>query len=132
MLSSSSLHKKKEVLARNGGGNLGKKCVFVFVLVSVIVALEHETPSIIVSRLGYPFVSCLAIHKFICWSLLESMLPRQLSCHPYVKKNSNLNKPSIKSSICSYKFSTMLVFLELVPNHFILLSTSNMLHILCH
>ena len=44
MLSSSSLHKNKEVLARNGGGKLGKKCVSVFVLVAVIVALEHDTP----------------------------------------------------------------------------------------
>jgi hypothetical protein len=26
------------------GGNLGKKCVFVSMLVAVIVALEHDTP----------------------------------------------------------------------------------------
>jgi hypothetical protein len=44
MLSSLILHKNKEVLARNGGGKMGKKCVFVFALVVVIVALEHDTP----------------------------------------------------------------------------------------
>jgi hypothetical protein len=44
MLSSSILRKNKEVLAKNGGGELGKKCVSVFVLVVVIVTLEHDTP----------------------------------------------------------------------------------------
>jgi hypothetical protein len=29
------------------GENLGKKCVSVFVLVAVLVALEHDTPFII-------------------------------------------------------------------------------------
>jgi hypothetical protein len=86
------------------GEILGKKCVSVFVLVAVIVALEHDTPFIIVSGLGNPFVSRLTIYKFICWVLLESMLPRPLSCHSYVQEKSNLNKPSIESAICSYKF----------------------------
>jgi hypothetical protein len=71
------------------GGNLGKKCVSVFVLVAVIVSLEHDTPFIIVSRLGNPFVSHLAFHKFISWVILESMLPRPLSCHSYVQEKSN-------------------------------------------
>jgi hypothetical protein len=44
MLSSSSFCKNKEVLTRNGGLKLGKKYVYVFVLVAVIVSLEHETP----------------------------------------------------------------------------------------
>jgi hypothetical protein len=42
------------------GGILGKGCVFVFVLVAVSVALEHDTPcSSFESRLGNPFVSRL-------------------------------------------------------------------------
>jgi hypothetical protein len=71
------------------GGNLGKKCVSVFVLVAVIVSLEHDTPFIIVSGLGNPFVSRLAFRKFIYWVVLESMLPRPLSCHSYVQEKSN-------------------------------------------
>ena len=58
MLSSLSLHKNKEVLTRNGGGKLGKKCVSVFVLVEVIVTLEHDT------RLYY----CIRVGKSICLS----------------------------------------------------------------
>jgi hypothetical protein len=44
MLSSSSLRKNKYVLAKNGRGELGKECVSLFVLVAVMVALEHDTP----------------------------------------------------------------------------------------
>jgi hypothetical protein len=58
MLSSSSLHKNKEVLAKNGGGKLGKKCVSVFVLVAVIVTLEHDTP----------LHHCIRVGKSICLS----------------------------------------------------------------
>jgi hypothetical protein len=60
------------------GEILGKKCVSVFVLVAVIVTLEHDTPFIIISGLGNPFVSRLAFRKFIYWVVLESMLPRPL------------------------------------------------------
>jgi hypothetical protein len=56
MLSSSRLHKNKEVFARNGGGKLGKKCVFVFVLVAVIISLEHDTP----------LHHCIWVGKSIC------------------------------------------------------------------
>jgi hypothetical protein len=87
-------------------------------------------PFIIVFELGNPFFSRLTIQKFISWVLLESMLPRPLLCRSYLQEKSNLNKPSIESSICSYKFSTMSAFPESVLNHFILLSTSNMLLIL--
>jgi hypothetical protein len=120
MLSSSSLHKNKEVLTINGGWKLGNKCFFVFVLVAVIVALEHDTPFIIVSGLENPFASHLTIHKFTCWVLLDSMLPRPLSCRSYVQEKFNLNKPSIESAIYSYKFYTILAFPVSVPNHFIL------------
>jgi hypothetical protein len=101
-------------------GENWERNVFVFVLVVVIVALEHDTPFIIVSRLGNPFVSHLTIHKFICWVLLQSMLPRPLSCRSYVQEKSNRNNPSIESAICSYKFYTMSAFPDSVPNHFIL------------
>jgi hypothetical protein len=120
MLSSSSLHKNKEVLARNGGGKLRNKHVFVFMLVAVIVTLKDDIAFIIVSGLGNPFISHLTIYKFICWVLLDSMLPRPLSCHSYVQEKSNLNKPSIELTICSYKSSTMSSFPESALNHFIL------------
>jgi hypothetical protein len=71
------------------GGKLGKKCVSVFVLVAVIVTLEHDIPFIIVSGLGNPFISHLTFFKFIYWVILESMLPRPLSCHSYVQDKSN-------------------------------------------
>jgi hypothetical protein len=40
------------------GENLGKKCVSVFVLVAVIVALEHDTP----------LHHCIWVGKSICLS----------------------------------------------------------------
>ena len=52
ILFSSSLRKNKEVLVINGGGKLGHKCVFVFVLVAVIVALKHDTPPYHCIRVG--------------------------------------------------------------------------------
>jgi hypothetical protein len=70
------------------GENLGKKCVFVFVLVVVIITLEHDTSFVIVSGLGNTFFSCLSFYKFISWVVLESMLSRPLSCHSYVQEKS--------------------------------------------
>jgi hypothetical protein len=58
MLSSWSLSKNKEVLARNGGRKLGKKRRTVFVLVAVIVSLEHDTP----------LHHCIRVGKSICLS----------------------------------------------------------------
>jgi hypothetical protein len=58
MLSSSRFRKNKEVLARNGGGELGKKCVSVFPLVAVIVTVEHDTP----------LHHCIQVGKSICLS----------------------------------------------------------------
>jgi hypothetical protein len=72
------------------GENLGKECVSIFVLVVVIIALEHDTPFIIESGLGNPFVSCLTFHKFISWVIFESMPPRPLSFRSYVQEKSNL------------------------------------------
>jgi hypothetical protein len=89
MLSSSIMHKNKEELTRNGGGELGKKCVSVFVLVAVKSLLNMTPPFITVSGLGNPFVSRFTIHKFICWVLLDSMLPRQQLCHPYVQEKTS-------------------------------------------
>jgi hypothetical protein len=66
------------------GENLGNKCVSIFVLVAVIVALEHETPFIIESGLANSFVSRLSFRKFISWVVSESMLQRSLSFHSYV------------------------------------------------
>jgi hypothetical protein len=70
------------------GEILGKKCVSIFVLVAVIVTLEHDTPFVIQSGLGNPSVSCLTFRKFISWVVFESMLPRPLSCRSYVQEKS--------------------------------------------
>jgi hypothetical protein len=71
------------------GEILGKGCAFVFVLVAVSVALEHDTPcSSFESGLGNPFVSRLTCYKVISWVVFESMLPRPLSCHSYVQEKS--------------------------------------------
>jgi predicted esterase YcpF (UPF0227 family) len=71
------------------GENLRNKCVSVLVLVEIIVALEHDTPFIIVSGLGNTFVSRLGFCKFISWVILDSMFPRPLLCYSYVQENSN-------------------------------------------
>jgi hypothetical protein len=71
------------------GEILGKGYTFVFVLVAVSVALEHDTPcSSFESGLGNPFVSRLTYYKVISWVVFESMLPRPLSCHSYVQEKS--------------------------------------------
>jgi hypothetical protein len=95
--------------------------MYICICVSGSKSLLNMTPLfIIVSGLGNPFVSRLIIHKSVCWVLLESMLPRQLSCHSYVQEKFNLNKPSIESAICSPQTLTMSAFPESVLNHFIL------------
>jgi hypothetical protein len=100
------------------GENLGKKCVFVFVLVAVIVALEHDTPFIIVFGLGNPFFSHLVFHKFISWVLLESMLQRPLSCHSYVQEKSNPKQALYRVGHLQLQIPTMLAFPMSVSNHF--------------
>jgi hypothetical protein len=48
------------------GENLGKGCVFVFILLAVSVALEHDTPySLFEAGLGNPFVSHSTCYKVI-------------------------------------------------------------------
>jgi hypothetical protein len=65
MLSSSSLRKNKEVLARNGGGKIGKEMCLCIVLVAVIVALEHDTP----------LHHCIWVGKSICLSFDHPACP---------------------------------------------------------
>jgi hypothetical protein len=100
------------------GGNLGKKCVSVFVLVAVIVTLEHDTPFIIEPGLGNPFVSCLTFCKFISWVIFESMLPRPLSCHSYVQEKSNLAQALYRVDHLQLSIPTMSAFPVSVSNHF--------------
>jgi hypothetical protein len=48
------------------GENLGKGCIFVFILLAVSVAPEHDYPySLFETGLGNPFVSHLTCYKFI-------------------------------------------------------------------
>jgi hypothetical protein len=48
------------------GENLGKGCVFVFILLAVSVTLEHDTPySLSEAGLGNPFVSHSTCYKVI-------------------------------------------------------------------
>jgi hypothetical protein len=98
------------------GENLGKKCVSVFVLVAVIVALEHDTPFIFISGLGNPFVSRLTFCKFISWVILESMLPRPLSCHSYVQEKSK--QALYRVGHLQLSIPTMSAFPVSVSNHF--------------
>jgi hypothetical protein len=91
--------------------------VSVSVLVEVIVSLEHDTPFIIQSRLGNPFVSCLTIHKFISWVFFESMLPRPLLCHSYAQEKSNLAQAFYRVSHMQLLIPTMSAFPVSVSIH---------------
>jgi hypothetical protein len=69
------------------GEILGKGYVFVFVLMAVSVALEHDTPySSFESGLGNPFVSRPTCYKVISWVIFESVLPSPWSCRSYVQE----------------------------------------------
>jgi hypothetical protein len=69
------------------GEILGKGCVFVFILMAVSVALEHDTPySLFEAGLGNPFVSHSTCYKVISWVVSESVLPSPWSCHSYVQE----------------------------------------------
>jgi hypothetical protein len=118
MLSSSSLRKNKDVLARNVSLYLGKKCVSIFVLVAVIVTLEHDTPFILESGLGNSFVSRLTFCKFISCVVSKSMLSRTLSCHSYVQEKSNPTQAFYQVSHLQLSIPTMWAFPVLVLNHF--------------
>jgi hypothetical protein len=100
------------------GENLGKKYLSIFVLVAVIVSLEHDTPFIIESRLGNPFASRLTFRKFISWVVFESILPRPLSCHSYVQEKSNPTQAFYQVSHLQLSIPTMSSFPVLVSNNF--------------
>ena len=69
------------------GEILGKGCVFVFVLITVSVTLEHNTPySSFESRLGNPLVSRPTCYKVISWVVSKSVLPSPWSYHSYVQE----------------------------------------------
>jgi hypothetical protein len=99
------------------GENLGKKCVSIFLLVVVIVSLEHDTPFVIQSGLGNPFVSCLTFCKFISWVVSKSMLPIPLSCHSYVQESSNPTQAFYRFNHLQLSIPTMLAFSVSVSNH---------------
>jgi hypothetical protein len=69
------------------GEILGKGYVFVFVLMVVSIAHEHDTPySSFESRLGNPFVSRSNFYKVISWVIFELVLPSPWSYHSYVQE----------------------------------------------
>ena len=112
------------------GGNLGKKCVSVFVLVVVIVALEHDTALVIEPGLGNSFISRLTFCKFISWVVFESMFPRPLSCRSYVQEKSKQALYQVVHLLLS--IPTMSTFPMSVLIIFILWYTLNLLLISCH
>ena len=68
------------------GEILGKGCVFVFILMVVSIALEHDTPYLsFESELGIPFVSRSTCYK-VSWVVFESVLPSLWSCRLYVEE----------------------------------------------
>jgi hypothetical protein len=102
MLSSSRLCKNKEVLAINGGGKIGKEMHL------NLYYLEKSPLNMT------PFHSlCVQVGKSAClliillytitnWSVIlvvESVFPRQLSCHQYVQREVQPRNPSIALAI---------------------------------
>jgi hypothetical protein len=124
MLSSSSLCKNKEVLARNGGGEIWERNVSKPVFYGR-VTFEHDTLSLALC-LGWK-IACLLIillYKITNWSVIlvvESIFPRQLSCHQYVQREVQPIKPSIASAISAVlKPSIVSAIPESVLNHLLL------------
>jgi hypothetical protein len=99
------------------GENLGKKCVSIFVLVVVIVAIEHDTPFIIKYGLVNSFVSRLTFYRFISWVVFESMLPRPLSCRSYVQETSNPTQAFYRVGHLQLSILTMSTFPMSISNH---------------
>ena len=102
MLSSSILRKNKEVLARNGGREIGKEMYLN--LYSMEESLLNMTP----------FHSlCVKVGKSTCLLIIllynitnrsvipivESVFPRQLACRQYVQREVQPGKPSVVSAI---------------------------------
>jgi hypothetical protein len=124
MLSSSILCKNKEVLARNGGGKIGKEmCLNLY---SIEDSLLNMTPF---------HLLCVWVGKSACLLIIllynitnrsvipvvESVFPRQLSCRQYVQREFQPRNPSIASTISAVlKPSIALAILELVLNHLLL------------
>jgi hypothetical protein len=69
------------------GEILGKGYVFVFVLMEINIALEHDTPySSFESGLGNPFVSHSTCYKVISQVVFESVLSSPWLCRSYVQE----------------------------------------------
>jgi len=109
MLSSSSLHKNKEVLTRNGGGKFGKgMCLCICINGSKHRSWTWNPASPLESGLGNWFVSCLSFCKFISRVVFESILPRSLLCHSYVQAKFNQNLLSIQPYVIVYSYHVIL------------------------
>ena len=122
MLSSSSLRKNKEVLARDGGGKIGKEMYLN--LYSVEESLLNMIPfhSLCVGKstclliiLLYKITNRSVIH------VVESVFPRQFSCRQYVQRDVQPKNPSITSAISAvFKPSIASAIPDSVLNHFLL------------
>jgi hypothetical protein len=124
MLSSSSLRKNKEVLARNGGGKIGKEmCLNLY---SMEESLLNMTPfhllcvwigksACLLIILLYNITNCSVI------LVVESVFPIQLSCHQYVQREVQPENPSIASAFYAVlKPSIVSTIPESVLNHLLL------------
>jgi hypothetical protein len=102
MLSSSSLCKNKEVLAKNGGGGIWKEMYLNVYSVeeSLLNMTPFQSPCVEVAK-SRSFLDHTP-YKITNWSVIhvvESVFPRQLSCRQYVQREVQPEKPSIASAI---------------------------------
>jgi hypothetical protein len=77
------------------GEILGKRCVFVLILMAVSVTLEHDTPYFsFESGLGNPFVSRSTCYKVISWVSAAKSLVVSFICSREVHTSPLLSRPS--------------------------------------
>jgi hypothetical protein len=129
MLSSSSLRKNKEVLARNGGGKFGKGICFHSRINWQSVSLLNMTPSI--HHLKLVWEIHLSLIRFTTRSFPVSSLSQccQIIGRVIYMFKRSPSETYIESAICSYPFSLCRPSLCPSPTLF---HFQNLLLISCH
>jgi hypothetical protein len=124
MLSSSSLRKNKEVLARNGGRKIGKEmCLNLYFMEESLLSMTpFHSLSIYFGK--SPCLLIILLYKITNWPaipVVELVFPRLLSCCQYVQNEFQPRKPSIASAIFAvFKPSITSPIPESVLNHLLL------------